>query len=173
MSSSSATMMAGRDKGTLTSAWVSISSMDVDLPFKLIAVADLTGHEDRAWQVAWNIKKPLLASCSADKTVRLYSYTNNEFQHITTIPTGHAKTVRAVAWSPSGESIATASFDANIGVWEQETEDGGEGQWECVVTLEVHEIEGKSLEYSYNGNYLTSGIRDKMLWIWHGNDFIA
>jgi WD40 repeat protein len=144
--------------------------MDVDLPFNVVAVADLAGHEDRAWHVAWNIRKPLLASCSADKTVRLYSYAHNDFQHITTIPTGHAKTVRAVAWSPSGETIATASFDANIGIWEQEkdTEDAAEGQWECVGTLEGHETECKSVAYSYNGNYLASCSRDKTVWIWQG-----
>jgi len=166
-------MLDDRKKGTLTSAWVPISSMDVDLPFKLIAIADLAGHEDRAWHVAWNTKKPLLASCSADKTVRLYSYTNNDFRHITTIPTGHSKTVRALAWAPSGETIATASFDANIGVWEQEIEDGGEGQWECVCTLEGHETECKSVAYSYHGNYLASCSRDKTVWIWQGNEFIA
>lgn len=152
--------------------------MDVDLPFKILSVADLAGHEDRTWHVAWNPTKPLLASCSADKTVRLYSYANDDFQHITTIPTGHAKTVRAIAWSPTGESIATASFDANIGIWEQEKgdeeiEEAAEGQWECVCTLEGHETECKSVAYSYNGNYLASCSRDKTVWIWQGTGFIA
>ena len=152
--------------------------MDVDLPFKILSVADLAGHEDRTWHVAWNPTKPLLASCSADKTVRLYSYANDDFQHITTIPTGHAKTVRAIAWSPTGESIATASFDANIGIWEQEKgdeeiEEVAEGQWECVCTLEGHETECKSVAYSYNGNYLASCSRDKTVWIWQGTGFIA
>jgi WD40 repeat protein len=147
--------------------------MDVDLPVRVLALADLAGHEDRAWHVAWNIRKPLLASCSADKTVRLYSYADNIFQHITTIPTGHTKTVRSVAWSPSGETIATASFDANIGVWEQEIEDSAEGQWECVCTLEGHETECKSVAYSCNGNYLASCSRDKTVWIWQGNEFIV
>ena len=92
------------------------------------------GHEDRAWHVAWNPTKPILASCSADKNVRLYSYTLSsdpdaseaasiKFSHVTTIPTGHSKTVRAIAWSPSGKTFATASFDSNIGVWAQEGDD--------------------------------------------------
>ena len=139
--------------------------MDVDLPFKVVAVADLAGHEDRAWHAAWNPKKPLIASCSADKTVRLYSFATDEFHHISTISTGHAKSVRALAWTPSGETIATASFDANIGIWEQETD---EAEWECISTLEGHETECKSVAYSCNGNYLASCSRDKTVWIWQG-----
>src|ERR1700761_9325828 len=51
-------------------------------------------------QLAWNPAKPILASCSADKTVRMYSYSRSTnlfapaFTH-TTIPTGHTKTVRS------------------------------------------------------------------------------
>ena len=59
----------------------------------------------------------------------------------TSIPTGHAKTVRCVACAPSGQTFATASFDANIAVWEQEggtrdeddfggDDDGEKGEWE-------------------------------------------
>ena len=145
--------------------------MDVDLPYRFSNIADLPGHEDRAWHVAWNVKKPLIASCSADKTVRLYAYSNDLFRFITTIPTAHAKTVRAVAWAPSGSMLATASFDANIGIWEQEKgdeDDTSGGLWECTSTLEGHETECKSVAYSVNGNYLASCSRDKTVWIWEG-----
>lgn len=145
-----------------------------------------TGHDDRAWFVAWNPVRPLLASCSADKTVRLYNYTlpsaadgsvnAPSFSHNTTIPTGHTKTVRALAWSPSGETLATASFDANIGIWSQEeAEDSGSsrGEWECMSLLEGHETECKSVAYSSNGNLLASCSRDKTVWIWEGEAHIS
>ena len=114
-----------------------------------------------------------MASCSADKSVRLYHYDNEKFQHINTIPTGHLKTVRAVAWSPSGKTLATASFDANIGIWEQEEDEDDEGelkvgQWECAGLLEGHETECKSVSYSSSGNLLASCSRDKTVWIWEG-----
>lgn len=141
------------------------------------------GHDDRTWDVAWNPTRPILASCSADKTVRLYNYQTQSsetasdnrkvtFSHNATIPTGHSKTVRAIAWSPSGKTLATASFDANIGIWTQE-EDGNEGyvdskEWECMSLLEGHETECKSVAYSSEGNLLASCSRDKTVWVWEG-----
>lgn len=141
------------------------------------------GHDDRAWHVAWNPTRPILASCSADKTVRLYNYHSSRspdgvlahdsltFSHNTTIPTGHAKTVRTIAWAPSGKTLATASFDSNIGVWAQEDDDdGGEtkAEWECMSLLEGHETECKSVAYSASGNLLASCSRDKTVWVWEG-----
>lgn len=140
------------------------------------------GHEERAWQVAWNPAKPLLASCSADKTVRLYSYRKDphdpskiSFSHHTTILTGHSKTVRSVAWAPSGKTFATGSFDANIGIWEKrEKLEGDVGpseseEWECAALLEGHETECKSVAYSATGTLLATCSRDKSVWIWEGN----
>lgn len=129
------------------------------------------------WNVAWNPTKPLLASCSADKSVQLYHYTSSfplRFSLATSIPTEHSRTVRAIAWAPSGETLATASFDSNIGIWERAREDGEDkeksarGEWECVSTLEGHETECKSVAYSCTGTLLASCSRDKTVWIWEG-----
>ncbi|PPR06454.1 hypothetical protein CVT24_002615 [Panaeolus cyanescens] len=138
---------------------------------KIVQIADLSGHQDRAWQVAWNPSKPLIASCSADKSVRMWSYTPRytsssaplNFVAHPEIPTGHAKSVRTIAWSPSGTQLATGSFDANIGVWEKEPDSD---QWECTSTLEGHETECKSVAFSPTGPLLASCSRDKTVWIW-------
>lgn len=156
--------------------------------------------------MAWNPTRPLLASCSTDKTVRLYSYhfpsnTSTDandltsrsvkpvFQFLVEIPTAHKRTIRSIAWSPSGRTLATASFDSTVGVWEEVTdaaegidgaehtddEDGdvnmgaeGPTEWECVTTLEGHESECKSVGYSSDGALLASCSRDKSVWVWEG-----
>ncbi|KAI5121992.1 hypothetical protein M0805_001825 [Coniferiporia weirii] len=150
----------------------------------LVQLAELTGHQDRVWSLAWNPVRPLLASCSGDKTVRLAHYraqpspdsegSDLVFAQQASVPTGHAKTVRCVAWAPSGATFATASFDANIAVWEQEAGDGDDddgngtrsGEWECASLLEGHETECKSIAYSSSGTLLASCSRDKTVWVW-------
>ncbi len=166
--------------------------MDIELSHKISSIAELSGetshrypyyfistpslgHDDCAWHISWNPTKPLLATCSADKYVRLYTYTANfppSFSLHTSIPTGHTKTVRGIAWSPSGSTLATASFDTNIGIWKRERqgEDDEEaaGEWECIGILEGHETECKSVAWSSSGNLLASCSRDKTVWVWEG-----
>lgn len=162
------------------------------------------GHTEPAWCVAWNPTRPLLASCSTDKSVRLYTYhfspsssTAEEttaptpiFTFLTEIPTAHKRTIRSIAWSPSGRTLVTGSFDSTVGIWEQldegddvegiepassagtraaaGEEEDGTGEWECVTTLEGHESECKSVGYSSDGALLASCSRDKSVWVWEG-----
>ncbi|KAG8756525.1 Cytosolic iron-sulfur protein assembly protein [Serendipita sp. 396] len=153
--------------------------------YSLKEVATLEGHSDRVWAVAWNPVQRVIASCSADKTVRMWSYNRSggredngedgsskavEFLPATEITTGHRKTVRSIAWSPSGKNLATASFDSSVSVWErlEGDEEEGEslGEWECVSTLEGHDSECKSVAYSNDGGLIASCSRDKSVWIW-------
>ena len=112
------------------------------------------------------------------------------FNLSTSIPTGHTKTVRSVAWAPDGKTLAAGSFDANISIWEQEEgseddqgadmddDDNGpstntragnpKGEWECAALLEGHETECKCVAYSSNGSLLASCSRDKTVWVWEG-----
>ncbi|EGC48770.1 WD40 repeat-containing protein [Histoplasma capsulatum var. duboisii H88] len=73
---------------------------------------------ERTWLTAPHPRLPFVATCSADKTVRIYSLQN--FTLLSTISGGHKRSVRSCAWKPlvKGESVlATASFDATVGVW--------------------------------------------------------
>lgn len=157
-------------------------------------LADLPGHTDPAWAVAFNPTRPLLASCSTDRTVRLYQYhlesSPPRVEYLKTITTQHKKSVRTISWAPSGKTLATGSFDSSVAVWEEvdpddEGDEGDEGvyrpnggdegregqgekEWECVTTLEGHESECKSVAFSSDGALLASCSRDKSVWVWEG-----
>lgn len=133
------------------------------------------GHQDRVWQASWHPTKTLLATCSGDKTVRLWkpaSHDNfSEWHCVETLEGAHKRTIRSVAWSPTGNELATASFDATTGIWENDPRDN---DWECVATLEGHENEIKSVSWSSTGALLATCSRDKSVWIWEvesDNDF--
>ncbi|PAV20378.1 WD40 domain containing protein [Pyrrhoderma noxium] len=159
--------------------------------YKLEHIAELTGHEDRVCpsiqlQAIFN-PRPHINSHTKRNTSRLPAAATLPTLKFTTqssVPTGHAKTVRCVTWAPSGKTFATASFDANIAIWEQESsesddnesEGGGgggidedgvkKGEWECACLLEGHETECKSIAYSSSGTLLASCSRDKTVWVW-------
>ncbi|BCR87002.1 iron-sulfur cluster assembly protein CIA1 [Aspergillus chevalieri] len=99
-------------------------------------LSDLTPPSlERTWLTAPHPTLPIVATCSSDKTVRVYSLTN--FRLLSTITGGHKRSVRTCAWKPhvQGESVlATGSFDATVGIWRRwdsygRGEEGGPGGW--------------------------------------------
>ncbi|KAK4693873.1 cytosolic iron-sulfur protein assembly protein CIAO1, partial [Lecanoromycetidae sp. Uapishka_2] len=137
---------------------------------------------------------PLLATCSSDKTVRIYSLTT--FTLLSTISGGHKRSIRTCAWKPNlkGENVlATGSFDASVGIWrrydsddlnpkpvisapvdfdkrDEEIDTYGEededDEWRFAIVLDGHDSEVKSVAWSSGGNLLATCSRDKSVWIW-------
>ena len=104
----------------------------------------------------------MLATCSGDKTARIWQQTNpGQWTTVAELDDIHQRTVRGVAFSPSGRMLATASFDSQVAVW---TKEGNE--WTCMTQLEGHENEVKSVAWSANGTLLATCSRDKSVWIW-------
>lgn len=146
----------------------------------------------RAWLTASHPTQPLVATCSSDKRVRIYSL--KTFKLLSTINGGHKRSIRTCAWKPNlkGENvIATGSFDATVGIWrrwdndmslrrtdtvaeEDFTEVNGnsnvdeedDDEWRFAIVLEGHESEVKSVSWSAGGNFLATCSRDKSIWIW-------
>ncbi|PIA13918.1 WD40 repeat-like protein [Coemansia reversa NRRL 1564] len=166
---------------------------------RLKLVAELVGHEDRVWQVSWDAAGTRLASCSSDKSARIWGpiaqsqfftgeiaeaeaamevdidtsdrdehrSTSDTWQCLETIDNAHKRTVRSVAFEPTqGRVLATASFDGTTAIWERGPNDE---TYDCVATLEGHENEAKSVAWSASGQLLATCGRDKSVWIWESN----
>lgn len=127
----------------------------------------LLGHSDRVWHIAIHPDLSIIATASADKTVRLYSA--QTYRQIGLIEGNHKRSIRSCAWK-IGENrpvLATASFDGTAGIWDcQGDEEHGQGEWECAGLLEGHENEVKSVAWSASGALLATCSRDKSIWIW-------
>ncbi|KAE8379459.1 putative cytosolic iron-sulfur protein assembly protein 1 [Aspergillus bertholletiae] len=165
----------------------------------LTLLSDLTPPSlERTWLTAPHPSLPILATCSSDKTVRVYSLTN--FRLLSTISGGHKRSVRTCAWKPhvQGESVlATGSFDATVGIWrrwdsygraEDDTDvrglssetlngngrdtqkDEDDEEWRFAVLLDGHDSEVKSVSWSPSGMLLATCSRDKSIWIWEDLD---
>jgi WD40 repeat protein len=75
----------------------------------------LTGHADTIWRIAYSPDDCLLASASADGTVRLWEVETGLLVSI--LPRCHANWVWTLAWSPDGNKLATGGSDTRILVW--------------------------------------------------------
>ena len=72
---------------------------------------------------------------------------------------GHAISVRWVAWSPDGTRIATASNDTTVEVWDAQN-------GELMITLHGHSYPVVSVEWNQDGTCLVSTSQDGSVQIW-------
>lgn len=81
----------------------------------------LTGHKGRVWGADWHPKNNALATCGEDKTIRLWSQEGNRWITKTILSDSHTRTIRDIAWSPCGQFLASASFDATTAIWDKKS----------------------------------------------------
>jgi len=92
-------------------------------------LSTLTGHTASVLSIAVSPDGQMLASGSADTTIKLWNLVTGE--EVTTL-TGHTASVLSIAVSPDGQTLASGSADTTIKLWNLAT---GE---------EVTTLEGKS-----------------------------
>ena len=73
-----------------------------------------TGHGGPVFKVLYHPRQPLLATCSADKTVRLWDPAKGT---ATKTLSGHTDWVYAIAFSPDGELLASGSWNGEVKIW--------------------------------------------------------
>lgn len=127
-----------------------------------------SGHIGRVWSAAFHPKNEnILGSCGEDKKIRIWCKTKNgQWTTKTILQDGHTRTIRDIGWSPCGNFLASASFDATTAIWETGTDNSANSEFECNATLEGHESEVKSVCWSASGTFIATCSRDKTVWIW-------
>ena len=101
------------------------------------------------------------ANDSSDNSVELWdiSYDPIQMKHITTLK-GHSKDITSIKFAPDGNTIATASEDRTIILWDLNT---GKNK----STLTGHTKEGISIVFSPDNSMLASGSEDGTVRLWN------
>ncbi|MGI5041731.1 WD40 repeat domain-containing protein, partial [Streptomyces sp. JAC128] len=80
---------------------------------------------------------------------------------------GHEQDVNAVAWSPDGSRLATASDDGTIRIWD------AQGAVDPVVLTHAHGDRVSAVAWSPDGKRLAGGSRDRTVTVWDAETWAA
>ncbi len=116
----------------------------------------LTGHTNYVIGVAISPDSKTLASCSYDKTIKLWHL---ETGNLLGTLTAHTGWVSCLAISPDGKTLASGSLDSTVKLWEI-------GSGNLRKTLTGHSGYVISLAISPDGKFLASGCFDNTIKLW-------
>ncbi|KAI4202708.1 MAG: hypothetical protein LQ350_002374 [Teloschistes chrysophthalmus] len=126
------------------------------LPYRLKMV--LRGHKKGVAAVRFSPTGDMIASCSADTTLRIWSTSTGKCIH--TLADGHLAGISTLAWSPDGRTLASGSDDKSIRLWDSVT---GKAY---PLQLVGHHNYIYSIAFSPKGNMLVSGSYDEAVFLW-------
>ncbi len=131
---------------------------DVNPPAQLSE--ELMGHQGWVWDLALSPNGRLLASASADRSIRLWEVeTGGELASLT----AHQATVGAIAFSPDGRRLASAAWDGSVVVWDV-------ASWEPLWESNLHGQRVHSISFSADGSAFATGAGGGELFLWSTED---
>lgn len=122
---------------------------------RLRTKAILRGHKDAVRGVAWSPDGQRIATCSHDRTLRIWRVDGTGVRSIR----GHSDWMRAVAWAPDGRRVVTASNDHTAMIW-----DAGSG--DQLARLAGHKDVVHAVAWAPSGSHLATGSHDHTAKVW-------
>ncbi|OUL34278.1 hypothetical protein BV372_14260 [Nostoc sp. T09] len=123
----------------------------------VVAPNTLKGHANSVYGVSFSPDGKILATASADNTLKLWdTSTGKEIKTLI----GHTNSVNDISFSPNGKMLASASDDNTLKLWDTST--GKE-----IKTLIGHTNSVKGVSFSPDGKMLATASSDNMVKLWN------
>lgn len=116
----------------------------------------LKGHSSYVYCVAYSPDGKLIASASADQTVRVWSTYSGECLRVLE---GHEDLVYRVNFSPDGRFLVSASRDSTLRIWDI-------SRGACIQVLSNHSDYINDASFSSDGHKMASCSRDGSIIVW-------
>ena len=122
----------------------------------ILPVNVFEGHESAVQAVAFSATRGLIASGSADRTVRTW---NAETFAPARVYRGHQDFVTALAFDGDGRNLASGDLAGTVRIWSMTTR-------RAQRSIRAHKGGITALAYSADGNWLATAGRDGLVKVW-------
>ena len=132
------------------------------LPFQFYIIQNIKAHTQSVTCLI-ELQNQSMASCSLDKTIKLWGKANSgEFILYRTYE-GHTEGVMAIREMPEFKALCSCSIDKCIKIWELRNTT-------CIATLKGHTMPVIAIDYSSSLKFIFSGSDDLTVRIWNATD---